>query len=438
MPAAVIADHLSKQYRLGELNRRMLFREVLANVFKQLRTGGRRQAETIWAVSDISFEVQEGQVLGIIGRNGAGKSTLLKLLSRITYPTSGRMQISGRVASLLEVGTGFHEELTGRENIYLNGSILGMKKREIDKHLDSIVDFAGVEKFLDTPVKRYSSGMRLRLGFAVAAHLEPDVLLVDEVLAVGDAGFQKKCLGAMSNLNAGGRTVLFVSHNLTAVENLCPRTIWIDKGSVREDGDSRKVIQSYLETFAEASCLQADLTMAENRKGSGEARFTRIEFMDASGRPVDVIRSGEEIRIRLHYEVEKRIYEPHFGVEVYTNTGTLVTSINTWTTGFNLESLKPGRGYIDVRVDSLSLNPDRYYLSLWLASVGPKYYDQLELCLSLDVEAADVHQSGRSMAKYFGVVFMPCHWRNHENPRNVNLDTRQLEVAGEEAAEPAA
>lgn len=410
MAAAVIADRLSKQYRLGELNRRVLFREVLANVVKQLRNRGRREVQTLWAVRDISFEVQEGEVLGIIGRNGAGKSTLLKLLSRITYPTTGSMQVRGRVASLLEVGTGFHEELTGRENIYLNGSILGMRKREIDKHLDSIVDFAGVDRFLDTPVKRYSSGMRLRLGFAVAAHLEPDVLLVDEVLAVGDAGFQKKCIGAMSHLNEGGRTVLFVSHNLTAVENLCPRTIWVDGGRVRQDGDSRKVIQSYLETFAEASNLQADLDVVESRKGSGEARFTRIEFLDAAGQPLDVIRSGEAVTIRLHYDVARRIHEPHFGIEIYTSTGTLVTSINTWTTGFNLESLGPGKRHVDVTVASLSLNPDRYYVSLWLASVGPKYYDQLELCLTLDVEAADVHHSGRSMAKYFGLVFLPCRW----------------------------
>lgn len=435
MPAAVRADRLSKQYRLGQLNRRLLLRETMANVFKQIRQRG-CQAETIWAVRDISFELQQGEVLGIIGRNGAGKSTLLKLLSRITYPTSGEMVVRGRVASLLEVGTGFHEELTGRENIYLNGSILGMKKREIDRHLESIVEFAGVDRFLDTPVKRYSSGMRLRLGFAVAAHLEPDVLLVDEVLAVGDAGFQKKCLGAMSHLNAGGRTVMFVSHNLTAVENLCRRTIWIDGGRIREDGESRQVIQSYLATFAEASCLQADLTDVEHRKGSGEARFTRIEFLDSAGQPVDVVRSGTDLVIRLHYQVHQRVYEPHFGVEVHTNTGTLVTSINTWTAGYNVESLSPGSGYIDVAVDALNLNPDRYYLSLWLASVGPKYYDQLELCLSLDVEAADVHNSGRSMARYFGLVYMPCRWRHHGRPGE--LKTCELQQVDETAAEPAA
>src|SRR4029077_19960305 len=200
----------------------------------------------------VSFHVDEGEVIGIIGRNGAGKSTLLKILSRITYPTSGAVKVRGRIASLLEVGTGFHDELTGRENFYLNGSILGMKKREVDRHFDAIVDFSGVEQFIDTPIKRYSSGMRLRLGFAVAAHLDPDVLVVDEVLAVGDAGFQKKCIKAMDGLRSSGRTVFFVSHNLAAVENLCSRGIWLDAGSIQMDGAAKEVILSYMRSFASA------------------------------------------------------------------------------------------------------------------------------------------------------------------------------------------
>src|SRR5206468_10115511 len=203
-----------------------------------------RKPETIWALKDVSFKVQEGEVLGIIGRNGAGKSTLLKVLSKITYPTSGKMKVNGRLAALLEVGTGFHGELSGRENIFLNGSILGMTRKEIEAKLDAIVSFAGVERFLDTPVKHYSSGMFLRLGFAVAAHLEPDVLLVDEVLAVGDAAFQKKCLNAMDEMRSGGRTVLFVSHNLAAVENLCSRALWIDNGQIRLDGKPKDVIEA--------------------------------------------------------------------------------------------------------------------------------------------------------------------------------------------------
>lgn len=419
MSAAVIADHISKKYRLGELTQSVLLREVIANCVKSLRFRNENEGGIIWAVNDVSFKLEQGEVLGIIGRNGSGKSTLLKILSRITYPTRGTMSVRGRVASLLEVGTGFHDELTGRENIYLNGSILGMKKREINARLDSIVEFSGVEQFLDTPVKRYSSGMRLRLGFAVAAHLEPDVMLVDEVLAVGDAGFQKKCLGAMSHMHAGGRTVLFVSHNLTAIESLCKRTIWIDKGRIREDGESRSVIQSYLATFAEASCYQADLSQIEQRKGSGEVRLNRVEFLDPEGNHVDVIRSGMALTVRMHYTVNSRVLEPYFGLELYTNIGTMVTSINTWTSGYELESLGPGTGYIDVHIDCLNINPDRYYMSLWVASVGPRYYDHLEMALTVDIEAADVHNSGRCPEKWFGLVYMPCRWKLGENGRKI-------------------
>jgi len=424
MPSAVVTDKLSKQYRLGELNRNALLCDALAGAFKHLLRGRRPQYESIWALKDVSFELEQGGVLGIIGRNGAGKSTLLKVLSRITYPTSGSMKVRGRVASLLEVGTGFHDELTGRENIYLNGSILGMKKKEIRNKLDSIVAFADVAQFLDTPVKRYSSGMRLRLGFAVAAHLEPDVLLVDEVLAVGDAGFQKKCLGAMDNLHSGGRTVMFVSHNLAAVENLCPRAIWIDKGRIRVDGNSADVIQAYLATFADASDGGADLTHVDGRKGTGEMRCTRIELLDPDGTPVPVVRSGMDLTFRIHYEVFRTVQEPHFGIEIYSNLGTMVTSINTWTSGLNIPSLQPGKGHIDVRVGTLNLNPDRYYLSIWLASVGPRYYDHLDFCTTLSVEPADVNKSGRAMNKGFGLVYMPCQWSYNglRHPPELNPD----------------
>ena len=408
MEPAIVADKLSKRYELGQLHQNNMLRETLLSVLRGKRRA-KQEASHLWALRDVSFEVAEGDVVGIIGRNGAGKSTLLKVLSKITFPTSGRLKTRGRVASLLEVGTGFHEELTGRENVYLNGSILGMKKREIDAKLDAIVAFADVEKFLDTPIKRYSSGMRLRLGFAVAAHLEPDVLMVDEVLAVGDVGFQKKCLQAMDDLHSGGRTVLFVSHNLAAVENLCPRTIWIDGGKVREDGPSESVLQSYLATFADPRSHNADLRDFEHRKGSGEIRYTKLEFLDDDLEPLAVIRSGDTVVFRLHYQATQTIAEPHFGIEVHTNLGTLLTSFNTWTAGYNVREILPGDGYVDVRVQGLNLSPDRYYLSLWLSGVGAKY-DRLELCSSLDVEPADVHESGRSLDQCFGHVFFPCQW----------------------------
>ncbi|HXE13043.1 MAG TPA: ABC transporter ATP-binding protein, partial [Bryobacteraceae bacterium] len=260
MPTAIQVDNISKQYVLGRFNEGATLRETLtgmaANIFRKSRT----KTDILWALKNVSFSVEEGEVVGIVGRNGAGKSTLLKVLSKITYPTSGRISVKGRVASLLEVGTGFHEELTGRENIYLNGSILGMTKKEVDSKFDAIVEFSGVARHIDTPIKRYSSGMRLRLGFAVAAHLDPEVLIVDEVLAVGDAGFQKKCLGAMEELRSDGRTVLFVSHNLAAVENLCTRAIWIENGGVQQDGPTREVIEAYMGTFNTSGDTFADLS----------------------------------------------------------------------------------------------------------------------------------------------------------------------------------
>ena len=246
MGRAIGVDSLSKQYRLGESRHGAMLRQAFADGVNRLirrgRSKGKERPDTIWALKAVSFEVEAGEVVGIIGRNGAGKTTLLKLLSRITYPTSGTIAVRGRVASLVEVGTGFHQELTGRENVYLNGSILGLRKKQIDERFESIVEFAGVAPFIDTPIKRYSSGMRLRLGFAVAAHLSPDILLVDEILSVGDVDFQQKCLRALDDARGATRTVLFVSHNLEAVEQLCRRTIWIDQGTVRRDGPSREVI----------------------------------------------------------------------------------------------------------------------------------------------------------------------------------------------------
>ena len=267
MSTVISVENVSKFYRLGLIGGGTL-RADLERWWARLRgkpdpllkigqqDHRNREGDFIWALRDVSFEVGEGEILGIIGRNGAGKSTLLKTLSQVTAPTSGQIKIKGRVASLLEVGTGFHPELTGRENIYLNGAILGMTKAEIDRKFDEIVDFSGIEKFIDTPVKRYSSGMYVRLAFAVAAHLEPEILLVDEVLAVGDAQFQKKCLGKMGDVAKEGRTVLLVSHNMVAVQNLCERTIWIDQGRIMEDGASGNVVSNYLNAYASVSTEQ--------------------------------------------------------------------------------------------------------------------------------------------------------------------------------------
>src|SRR5580700_3229153 len=282
MTESITVEKLSKRYELGALQQETQLRDQLVRL---LRSPFRKRApkEILWALRDVSFKVDEGEVVGIIGRNGAGKSTLLKILSKITYPTSGRVRARGRVAALLEVGAGFHEELTGRENIFLNGSIMGMKKKEVDAKLEAIVEFSGMARFIDTPIKHYSSGMRSRLGFAVAAHLEPDVLIVDEVLAVGDAVFQKKCISAMHDMRGGGRTVLFVSHNMAAVENLCSRGIWLAHGQVQQDGPVHNVIEAYMASFASADSASNEINAVDGRRGSGEIRYTRVEFLSKEG-----------------------------------------------------------------------------------------------------------------------------------------------------------
>jgi lipopolysaccharide transport system ATP-binding protein len=411
MGTVIIVERLSKQYQIGHANHATTLREALADLMKLSFLRNRSQEETIWALRDVSFSIERGETVGIIGRNGAGKSTLLKILSKITYPTSGEIKVSGRVAALLEVGTGFHQELTGRENIYMNGSILGMRKKEVDRKMDAIVEFSGVEKFLDTPIKRYSSGMRLRLGFAVAAHLDPDILIIDEVLAVGDAAFQKKCLNAMENLRAGARTVLFVSHNLAAVENLCRRCIWIDGGQVRMDGESRPVIEAYLGSMTGTQTVAADLDHVENRRGNGKVRYRAVEFLSPEGTSQRVVRTGDPVTIRFHYAVSEPISYPSFGFRMYTDMGTLVTDTSTWHHGIAIPLLEAGEGYLDLEIDGLNLLPAKYTLSLWLTDmVGGVVYDNVEHGLTLEVETADIYHSGRDIDSRCGIVFFPQKW----------------------------
>lgn len=410
MTDSVCVEHLSKQYQLGRLSQETMLRARLANVFRNPFAKETTSAEILWALKDVSFSIREGEIVGIIGRNGAGKSTLLKVLSKITYPTSGRVRVLGRVASLLEVGTGFHEELTGRENIFLNGSILGMKRREVLAKLDQIVEFAGVERFIDTPIKRYSSGMRLRLGFAVAAHLDPDVLIVDEVLAVGDAGFQKKCLSVMEDLRNGGRTVLFVSHNMAAVENLCARAIWIDSGRVRQDGATPEVMRSYLSSFAETQQSASDLSGVESRHGIGDIRYTGIAFLSMDEEPQPLTRSGDSIRLRFYYHAKRTIPYPSFGFRLLTEMGTLVTDTSTWHHRIDIPEIAPGDGYLDLEIDFLNLLPARYDLSLWITGPSQVVYDGVEHCAKIEIELANVYHSGREIDARSGIVFFPQKW----------------------------
>ncbi len=338
---AIRVDNLGKQYRIGAAQPRYrTLRESLvdsfAAPFRVFRKSAIRnpQSAILWALKDVSFEVKQGEVVGVIGRNGAGKSTLLKILSRITEPTEGRAEVCGRVGSLLEVGTGFHPELTGRENIYLSGAILGMRRAEIDRRFEEMVAFAEVERFIDTPVKHYSSGMYLRLAFAVAAHLEPEILLVDEVLAVGDAVFQKKCLGKMGDVASQGRTVLFVSHNMGAVRRLCGRTIFLQQGSLRLAGLTEPVIDRYLNEGAEEVAATVVLPPGSP---DAPARGTRLCF-SADGRPQAQFRLGEPWTITLEFEVRAPLPQVSAGVGVST-----FTSLPLITYRSRPQNLSPGR-----------------------------------------------------------------------------------------------
>ena len=411
MTRRIEVQGLSKRYRLGGIQHSQMLRERLTGMIKRPFFGGMKERESIWALRDVSFKADEGEVIGIVGRNGAGKSTLLKILSRITYPTSGEVKVHGRVASLLEVGTGFHDELTGRENVHLNGSILGMRKREVEERFDAIVDFAGVKQFIDTPIKHYSSGMRLRLGFSVAAHLEPDVLIVDEVLAVGDAGFQKKCIQAMEGLRNSGRTVLFVSHNLAAVENLCSRAIWIDGGKIRLDGPVKQGIEAYMASFAGEASGGADLVDGEGRLGNGDVRYTRIEYLGMDGTPSILTRSGDSLVIRFHYHAKKSVRFPSFGFRLYTGMGTLVTETGNVLHGTDIPEVKPGDGFIDVQISSLNLLPAQYYFSLWIADIGNTQIYDGDARAVLEVEPSNLFASGRTPHSGMGIAYFSQRWR---------------------------
>lgn len=376
MSKVITVEGLSKLYRLGLIGRRTIAEDV-NRIWARIRgkedpymkvgeTNDRSRAghaKFVWALKDINFEVNDGERFGIIGKNGAGKSTLLKILSRVASPTKGSIKVKGRVASLLEVGTGFHPELTGRDNVYLNGSILGMTQPEIKAKFDSIVDFSGVERYIDTPVKRYSSGMYVRLAFAVAAHLEPEILIVDEVLAVGDAEFQKKCIGKMHDVSEKeGRTVLFVSHNLQAIRNLCPKTMVLNNGEVFCNGATEESLRLYGELVREVKVdATTDVGNVTTRRGKGAVRFTKIEVLDNQGYSRFNFENGETVRFRLSYEVFKET--DGLTVTVALLSGLSKECVTLAHHGITTESLPPGTsGDVEIEFNDLNIKPGEYPL----------------------------------------------------------------------------
>ena len=413
---AIRVENLSKRYRIGgpQASYRTLRESLVGAVTAPLRylrhsQSASRERETIWALKDVSFEVKRGEVVGIIGRNGAGKTTLLKILSRITEPTEGRAEIHGRVGSLLEVGTGFHPELTGRENIYLNGAILGMRKAEIDRKFDEIVAFAEIEKFLDTPVKHYSSGMYVRLAFAVAAHLEPEILLVDEVLAVGDAAFQKKCLGKMGDVAKEGRTVLFVSHNMGAVESLCMRGILLDRGQLVFDGERATAISRYLEDSQART--DTPLALREDHLGKGSLRIVDIS-LGLEGQPdCGYWRTGENCVVRFSYQVDGS-FRGHvdIGFSLADSSGRKLLFANTIVYKQRIPIRSKG-GVIYCSIERFPLSPGQYYLTYDVFYNG-ELLDKVESAIVVHVESRDGIETWAPWGGY-GVACSKYEW-GHE------------------------
>ncbi len=418
--AAIIAENIGKKYLLQHQqtgrNYKAL-RDVIAGKAKSLVTIGRESnrppVEEFWALKDVSFEIKHGDVVGIVGRNGAGKSTLLKLLSRITEPTTGRIRLRGRVASLLEVGTGFHPELTGRENIFLNGAILGMSKAEITRKFDEIVAFAEVERFLDTPVKRYSSGMYVRLAFAVAAHLEPEILIVDEVLAVGDASFQKKCLGKMQDVSKGGRTVLFVSHNMGAVTTLCRTGIWMQQGRLIKSGPARQIVDEYLTTNASSQTTVMDLGSLPRLGDFGHKfKIEKLEWL--SGLP---LQHGETISARIHFWTTDEVEDVAIGIGFSTLEGVRLLTVETdFQDGHRPALKKNSTGYVDLVLADLPLAPGLYSLD-----IGARSGDSFALDYLPNFTQAEIAMGLKTpgyIARQGAGVRIPSDWQWHFLPHS--------------------
>lgn len=419
MKPAISARNIGKQYNLGLVHTDLLSEKLglglraMSNRFRkpksQLKAGVRQQENsTFWALKDISFEVQPGEVIGIIGRNGAGKSTLLKVLSRITSPTTGEIKLAGRLASLLEVGTGFHPELTGRENIFLNGAILGMRRNEVEQKFDEIVAFSGIEQFIDTPVKRYSSGMYVRLAFAVAAHLESDIMVIDEVLAVGDAEFQKRCLGKMKDVSSSGRTVLFVSHNLSSIRKLCSSGLLLHEGRVHFRGGIDETLSTYL-SMARSRHGQDMLSMP--RPGWATPLISSVSLVDKSRNPVKEVSQGSNFLLQMSFEPQtnRPVLKPVMGITIKNSMGELVGSVNSRMTASEFPKISSGQHDFQCELTAPPLVRGTYLVDFWLGD-GPENIDVLEDVLEFSVIDSDIYDTGISPFPNMGSVFFHPTW----------------------------
>lgn len=400
---------LGKKYKVGQ--RREGYQSLREQLFSSFHST--KQTDSFWALKDINIEVAEGECLGVIGRNGAGKSTLLKIISRITPPTEGYVKTYGRIASLLEVGTGFHLELNGRENIYLNGSILGLHREEIRAKFDEIVEFSGVARFLETPLKHYSSGMQLRLAFAVAAHLEPEILLIDEVLAVGDVNFQRKCLNKMDEVSKNGRTIIFVSHNLGMMNRICSSGVQLEKGKVNYKGDIQSTIDHYLK-HSDHHKAQKDLHVREDRRGDGRVRLSKITILDQEDQPLlnDTTKSGDTIKFVIHYQSinypHQKIKDLRMGIAILNQGGQFMTPLNNEMSDFKFNH-SPKDGEIWCIVNKLPLIEGNYTGTLTLM-VDYLVADQIEEAFTLQVNQGDYYESGFPNSYKRSGVYIDQEW----------------------------